>query len=404
MTVMMQQQQQILLQVLQRLAPQEASVPIAQDEGTAGPSGLVTLQRSTSGNVRSNQSNYSNNGQSRLLSNASALPAGNAVSWLASQIPEFGGSDDENVEVWSNRVDKVAEIHGASDGITLLAASSKLVKFARQWYEIQTGEIIESWQALKTDLLKMFKKQVSFYKAMQKLEARKWIPGKESFDQYAIAKLALMKNLNLPTSDAIHMLIGGISQGSLRAIALSISDISIDGFLAKMRTIAEGNTETDRKSTAVASAVKSVNTTACRNCGKKRHSHKDCRGELTCFYCKSKGHRQFDCPKVKDRNGGKPPTAQRSSMATVAAAVTVDDEEEEVVACVSVATGGNLEITEPFAEISSICGKECKIRALVDTGSPVSFVDKGIYLEKIRPFIKNFKLPNKISLISAGNG
>ncbi|XP_067203138.1 uncharacterized protein [Linepithema humile] len=173
MTAMMQQQQQILLQVLQRLASQEANVPISRDKGIAGPSGLVTLSRATSGNVHLNHSNFTNNGQSRMLSNASALPAGNAVSWLASQIPEFGESDDENVEVWTNRVDKVAEIHGASDGITLLAASSKLVKFARQWYEIQMGEMIETWQALKSELMKMFRKQVPFYKAIQKIEARK---------------------------------------------------------------------------------------------------------------------------------------------------------------------------------------------------------------------------------------
>lgn len=46
--------------------------------------------------------------------------------------------------MWVRRVDKVALIHGASDGVTLLAASSKLVKFARQWYEIQAGAMIES--------------------------------------------------------------------------------------------------------------------------------------------------------------------------------------------------------------------------------------------------------------------
>jgi len=64
---------------------------------------------------------------------------GNSIKWLATQIPEFGGGEDENVTAWIRRVEKVAEIHGASDGVTLLAASSRLVRATRCWYEIQTS-------------------------------------------------------------------------------------------------------------------------------------------------------------------------------------------------------------------------------------------------------------------------
>lgn len=37
---------------------------------------------------------------------------GNTVKWLASQIPEFGATEDENVQAWVKKVDKVAQIHG----------------------------------------------------------------------------------------------------------------------------------------------------------------------------------------------------------------------------------------------------------------------------------------------------
>jgi len=43
-----------------------------------------------------------------------------------------------------------------------LATSSKLVKTARQWYEIQDGAVIESWLNLKTELVKMFDRKVLF--------------------------------------------------------------------------------------------------------------------------------------------------------------------------------------------------------------------------------------------------
>lgn len=57
---------------------------------------------------------------------------GPAIQWLASQIPEFGGTEDENIHTWVRRVDHVVRVHGATNGVILLAASSKLTKVARQ--------------------------------------------------------------------------------------------------------------------------------------------------------------------------------------------------------------------------------------------------------------------------------
>lgn len=82
-----------------------------------------------------------------------------AISWIATQIPEFAGSEEESVAAWVDRVNKIAQIHEASDQVTLLAASSKLIKQAKQWYELQSGEALESWAALRRELLKIFDKQ-----------------------------------------------------------------------------------------------------------------------------------------------------------------------------------------------------------------------------------------------------
>lgn len=57
---------------------------------------------------------------------------------------------------------------------------------------------------------------------MQKIEAKKWHDARESFDQYAIDKLALMHRLNLPVMDRIHLLIGSITQSPLRVTVLSL--------------------------------------------------------------------------------------------------------------------------------------------------------------------------------------
>ncbi|XP_032690667.1 uncharacterized protein LOC116853637 [Odontomachus brunneus] len=55
-----------------------------------------------------------------------------SVQNLAPQIPEFAGTEADNVRSWIQRVDYVARIHGASDGITLLETTSRLVGTARR--------------------------------------------------------------------------------------------------------------------------------------------------------------------------------------------------------------------------------------------------------------------------------
>lgn len=74
------------------------------------------------------------------------------------------------MHAWVSRIDRVAQIHGATDVIDLLAASSRLTKIAKKWYEIQIGVVLESWIGLRRELAKIFDRKVPFYKAIQKVE------------------------------------------------------------------------------------------------------------------------------------------------------------------------------------------------------------------------------------------
>ncbi|XP_036147302.1 uncharacterized protein LOC118647152 [Monomorium pharaonis] len=147
---------------------------------------------------------------------------GNAVKWLATMLPEFSGFEDENVNVWMRRVNKAALVHGATDGVTLLAAASKLTKFARKWFEAKDDEVLETWSDLKQEMPKMFNQKTLVHKILQKVEARKWNMGQETFEQYAISKCAIMCQLDFPAREQIHLLVSGIPIGSLRATALSV--------------------------------------------------------------------------------------------------------------------------------------------------------------------------------------
>lgn len=295
--------------------------------------------------------------------------SGNIISWIAMQIPEFAGSEEESVNAWINRVDKIAQVHEASDRATLLAASSKLVKEARQWYELQTGEAIESWAALRRELVTAFEKQVMFHKVIQKIEARRWQRGKESFDKYALEKLVMIKKLNLPDKDAIHLLIGGILAESLRATALSIDTTNIDEFVRRMRGIAEGVSDGEKKFPVVTSVARNKEN-GCRNCGKKGHHHKDCRGDLICFICKKKGHRTFECPsKEQQRNFG---ATARATREAAAASVYAQPGPSDAVAAVD--DSSVLELSDPYVQVCALGGRPCNLTSLIDTGSPVSFI------------------------------
>jgi len=108
--------------------------------------------------------------------------------------------------------------------------------------------VVESWQNLRKEIVKIFDRQVPFFRIMQRIEARKWIQGKETFDEYAIEKLALMYRVDLPEQDKIQLLVSGITTVPLRVTALSLSTESIDGFLEKMRRITQGTAEFNRRS------------------------------------------------------------------------------------------------------------------------------------------------------------
>ncbi|XP_029169193.1 uncharacterized protein LOC114939131 [Nylanderia fulva] len=365
MLLVMQGQQQQLTKILQLLVDQQAEVSRQREAPTA------TLDR-----VLSRDSPSDETGRRSTES----WSTGSAVQALAHQIPEFAGSEENNVHAWVKRVDKVAQVHGATDGATLLAASSKLTKSARRWFDVQGDTAVESWVGLRAEMIKIFDRKIPFFRSMQRIEARKWLPAKESFDEYALEKLSLMHRLDLPEDDRIQLLVSGIQQMSLRATALSLSAGSVDSFLEKMRTITQGTMEVERKAAPSSSQAKMDS--SCKNCGKKGHSHQQCRADATCFYCKERGHRRFDCPALRKKESRT--AAKVTSASTVAATCRdLDPADANEVAAVD-EVGSQLVVDNPLIQVSLSRTTE-KLLAMLDTGSPVSFVKASAYKKYIDP-------------------
>ncbi|KMQ89167.1 hypothetical protein RF55_11226 [Lasius niger] len=299
----------------------------------------------------------------------SASSPAQAVSLLASQIPEYGGTDEENVQIWTQRVDRVAQIHRASDDVVLLAASGKLTKLAKQWYEMQNGNVLESWADLKRALVQMFDRRISFTAAMQKIETRKWSPAKETFDQYSIEKLALIHRLNLPTADTISLLIGGIPQHSLRATALTLPTHSLDQFLEAMRRITFGMGDFEKKSAPQQPKNGRSKDNGYRGSDGKQQGQRDGKAtEGVCNYCKKKGYWKADCQLLKKKEKT---TATATSSPSTSKATTSSN---PTAAAVAEIDSDKFHITGPLIKIDSINNISCNLNALMDTGSPVSFI------------------------------
>jgi len=305
-----------------------------------------------------------------------------AVTYLSSQLYPFSGTEDEDVDIWIKRVDQAAAVHGVSDSVKLLCATGKLQGHARDWFDFSpfTGE----WLVFKNAITKHFKKRIPFYIVMQKVEARRWNYNKESFLDYATAKLKLIHPLNCSARDQIQLIIGDISSLSIRSAAASIDTDDVDIFLDRMCNITNACGNLPKKTSPIPTrrdkdkAKENLGPSQKRSSSPKNYVAKD----VTCNYCKSKSHVKTECLKLKKKE-------QLASVPSTSASVPVAVTEEVVqpiqASAVDSSTVGciqddlRLKISHSVIEINSLNGNSCNLFALVDTGSPVSFLKESIF-------------------------
>lgn len=170
-----------------------------------------------------------------------------AVKFLSSLIPQFGGSEEENIDLWLEKIESIAELHDLSEKTRLSAASSNLIKSARKWFDLKPGEINRSWSSFKGAVIRRFRRRVSISSVIHKIEAKKWNPVSESFQDYTIDKLEMMHCLKLTSDDAIFYLISGINNMAVRAAAASLRRDDVDLFLEEMFYITSACGDVQRK-------------------------------------------------------------------------------------------------------------------------------------------------------------
>ncbi|KMQ87219.1 hypothetical protein RF55_13564, partial [Lasius niger] len=228
----------------------------------------------------------------------------NTVNLLASQLPEFSDKEEDDVEIWIQKVERVGRIHGASQEMMLLAASGKLVKSARKWFELGTGTINDTWISFKNALLRQFKRRIPYQIIIKKVEARKWNFLQESFNDYALEKLSLIQSLKLTDDDSIHFLIDGINNSAIRSAAAVIRATSLDDFLEEMHkvTISFGNLfkknfVSHSRSDKVHNLPGDFSPKGDKT-DKDQKDQKENQKEDYCVYCRSRGHNRSNCFKL----------------------------------------------------------------------------------------------------------
>ncbi|CAL1671996.1 unnamed protein product [Lasius platythorax] len=98
-----------------------------------------------------------------------------------------------------------------------------------------------------------------------------------------------------------------------------------------------------------------------------------------CVYCRGKDHVRNECPKLKKKEASKPPhtTGQPTAVAVVEAAT---DGAASSVACVQ-GNSKKMSFADPVVKVVKIGSTVCSKTALVDTGSPISFINASAFEE-----------------------
>jgi len=247
-----------------------------------------------------------------------------AIKFLTNSISSFGGTEEEDVSLWLEKIETIAVNHNLPPLVRLSTATSKLSKIARRWMDLSPGDINKSWDSFKEAIIRRFKRRVLFNVVMRKIEDRKWNYATESFQEYAMDKIALIHPLKLGDTDIIHLLINGINSLSIKSVAATIRADSIDHFLEEMHHLTAVCDSTLRKnSTTVSKTDKRNNFT--KNAKPKDNDDSTSKNgqhkpDIYCVYCRNKGHLRDDCLKLKRKEQQKPTT-------TIAAPVVAAVEE-----------------------------------------------------------------------------
>ncbi|XP_029168381.1 uncharacterized protein LOC114939502 isoform X2 [Nylanderia fulva] len=97
-----------------------------------------------------------------LVPEMSFAATAQSIKFLTNSISSFGGTEDEDISLWLEKIETIADNYGLSPIVRLSAATSKLNKVARRWMDLSPGNINKSWDTFKDAIIRRFKRRILF--------------------------------------------------------------------------------------------------------------------------------------------------------------------------------------------------------------------------------------------------
>jgi len=176
----------------------------------------------------------------------------------------------------------------------------------------------------------------------------------------------------LPDEDSIQLLINGISSLAIKATAASLKIDSFHEFLRDMQHITATCNDVVKKSPTTFRKNKS------KNQSRPGSPKSDQKKKLFCFYCRVRNHIKEDCFKLKRKEQPTNSTQIKKNMppSTVASVSESPENSDDTIAFVDTDDSKKIVTNNTILKISKIDTSICNLVALLDTGSPISFISR----------------------------
>ncbi|XP_011701332.1 PREDICTED: uncharacterized protein K02A2.6-like [Wasmannia auropunctata] len=302
-------------------------------------------------------------------------------------IPTFTGTEKESVVKWLEQITGVSQLYQLGDEVIVLAAISQLQGRALEWYNRQQLESVATWDNFKFEIRRHFEVKESYTATLARLGQRTWRSYSEKFVDYAEEKLTMMQVLTLTEREKIDLLADGVRDPILRKMVLSTWVTSVPEFLDHVRRITEDAVML-RRAEARPGSVRDLRGAQlpleagartemlCHVCKKPWHLARFCRErKQICYRCGQEGHISSRCAGGRGTATG---ATASSHLVELSGAGELEEAAAETLhinhprwtsggeACVGVRVAANPRVI---------------LRALVDTGSPVSLIRQSAYYE-----------------------
>lgn len=200
------------------------------------------------------------------------------------------------VERWLTNFEQNAAAYNLSEQQKYVQARGKMTRTAQLYLE---SVCVSTYEELKTELLKEFKRTFASAEVHIKLSERKKKIN-ETFHEYVLHMKKIAALGEVETESVIRYIVDGLNIRSEFKFNM-YSCRSFHDLYEKYEVFEHmhGNERKDKQEhKEVKKSVQTAKAYRCFNCGSADHLRKDCKADTKCFKCNNSGHISKNCPQV----------------------------------------------------------------------------------------------------------